>query len=613
MLNLERVLHSIKLFSTLKIRFKYFDLVLYPKYLLSLMKKFTLLMGLVIAACFGFNTVQAQGATKKAVVLEIATGTWCTFCPGSSIGSSELIDNGWPVVVIKNHEANGDPFETTESAARNNYYNVSGFPTSTFDGDAGFSGGSATNSLYGSYLPYLLEAMNAPTPFDIDMSFSRSNDTILADVDISQMGTYSGPLNVFFVVTESKIQYSWQNQSEVNYANRLMLPDANGRAVTIAMGQTVTESFGFVIDPSWVDCNLEISTFVQNMTTGEIFNATKAKICPPTEDFDQELANVANVPTGYNCDNSYAPQILVRNHGSDTIGSFTIDYDVTNSAGTTSGQFTWTGNLAGPLPIVVNLPSLTYTPGLNSKFNATMTNVLDLQGNAVTDANTNNPTSYAQPTQWDYLEEDGGMYTFNITTDNYGYETYWQITDGAGTVQASGGNPTVGANGGGLQVAAAGNAGAYGNGTLYTETVMLSGADCYELLVVDDWGDGICCSVGQGSYELLNPYGQQIITGGQFGIIDDPNWSLTSVVSVDESLDGEVAIFPNPNNGTFTVRVSDLVTDGQLTIVSLDGRRVFDQAITSSEMDVRLDIAAGTYMVTVTSNGRVTTQKIDIR
>lgn len=571
-------------------------------------------MGLVLAVCFGFQGVKAQNATKKAVVLEIATGTWCTFCPGSSLGAKDLISNGWPVVVIKNHEGSADPFQIQAGVDRNNYYNVSGFPTSTFDGTAGFSGGSNTQTLYTSYVPYVQTALETATPFGINLTWSQTGSTVSADVEIEQVGAYSGDLRVFCVVTESDIAYSWQGQSTVDFANRLMLPDAQGRAVSISQGNSVTESFTFDIDSSWVQCNLEIATFIQNMTTGEIFNADKAPMCAPALDFDQELPSVANVPSGYNCDDEYAPQVFVRNHGSDTIGSFTIDYDITNSNGTTTGSFNWTGVLAGPLSQIVNIPSFTYTPGLNSKFSATMTDVRDLAGNPVVDGNMMNSTSYTQPDQWDYLETDGGEYTFNITTDNYGYETFWQIADGNGNVQASGGNPIVGPNGGGAQVAANTNPGAYANNTLYTESVTLTGADCFELLVVDDWGDGICCGVGQGSYELEDPYGNTIISGGQFGIVDDPNWTVTSVVSIDNPLENAVSIYPNPNNGTFTLRVADLLTEGHVVIHSLDGRKVYDATLNTGEMDIRLtDISAGTYMVTISADGNVTTKKLDIR
>jgi len=67
---------------------------------------------------------------REMVIVEIATGTWCGYCPGAAMGASDLIANGHNVAIIKNH--NGDPFANTYSNARNNYYSPSGYPDSIF-------------------------------------------------------------------------------------------------------------------------------------------------------------------------------------------------------------------------------------------------------------------------------------------------------------------------------------------------------------------------------------------------------------------------------------------------------------------------------------------------
>ena len=85
--------------------------------------------------------------------------------------------------------------------------------------------------------------------------------------------------------------------------------------------------------------------------------------------------------------------------------------------------------------------------------------------------------------------------TIDITTDTWGYETYWEMVPsgnacGTGTL-FSGGNTVVGCGGEGLQVAAGTDPTAYASGT----TVNL-GPFCVvdgtsiDLIIVDDWGDG---------------------------------------------------------------------------------------------------------------------------
>ncbi len=79
-----------------------------------------------------------------------------------------------------------------------------------------------------------------------------------------------------------------------------------------------------------------------------------------------------------------------------------------------------------------------------------------------------------------------------IETDQYGSEGYWEIVPsgnscGIGTI-ASGGNTAVGCNGGGAQAQLPGG---YGNNDDFTSGphCLIQGAS-YDLIYVDDWGDG---------------------------------------------------------------------------------------------------------------------------
>ena len=87
-----------------------------------------------------------------------------------------------------------------------------------------------------------------------------------------------------------------------------------------------------------------------------------------------------------------------------------------------------------------------------------------------------------------------GEVTVEVTTDPWGYENYWEVTPqgnacGVGTV-GSYGNPIVGCLGEGLQVAALGDAGAYGDNGVFMETVgCFTFGDCFTIHNVDDFGD----------------------------------------------------------------------------------------------------------------------------
>ncbi len=77
------------------------------------MKKTLLALSLIIATFILFG----QQVERDKVLLEIGTGTWCTYCPGAAMGADDLIANGHPVAVIEYH--NGDNFANTYSNAPN--------------------------------------------------------------------------------------------------------------------------------------------------------------------------------------------------------------------------------------------------------------------------------------------------------------------------------------------------------------------------------------------------------------------------------------------------------------------------------------------------------------
>lgn len=83
--------------------------------------------------------------------------------------------------------------------------------------------------------------------------------------------------------------------------------------------------------------------------------------------------------------------------------------------------------------------------------------------------------------------------TLTLVTDNYGSETSWSLTGPEGTISSGSG---------------------YGNNQTITETFCLPDG-CYEFTINDSYGDGICCSYGNGSYALSGNGVNE--SGGSFG------------------------------------------------------------------------------------------------
>ena len=95
----------------------------------------------------------------------------------------------------------------------------------------------------------------------------------------------------------------------------------------------------------------------------------------------------------------------------------------------------------------------------------------------------------------------------SITFDNYPEETAWAITNSNGQTVASGGTY-----------------GSQADGSTYTEDLCLPDG-CYTFTITDTYGDGICCSYGNGSYSVTGASGA-LASGSSFGSSEATNFCL---------------------------------------------------------------------------------------
>jgi hypothetical protein len=91
----------------------------------------------------------------------------------------------------------------------------------------------------------------------------------------------------------------------------------------------------------------------------------------------------------------------------------------------------------------------------------------------------------------------GTSITVSITFDNYPEETSWNLKNSSGATVASGGTYASQADG----------------STLNISLCLPSG--CYDFTISDTYGDGICCSYGNGSYSITGPSGT-LVSGSTF-------------------------------------------------------------------------------------------------
>jgi hypothetical protein len=199
--------------------------------------------------------------------------------------------------------------------------------------------------------------------------------------------------------------------------------------------------------------------------------------------------------------------------------------------------------------------------------------------------------------------------TLSVSTDDYGYEGYWEIVPtgnncGTGTV-ASGGNTAVGCSGGGLQNQTPGG---YGNNVTETEGPWcLPIGACYDLIFVDDWGDG-----GFNFDVIVNGYViesfEGLGTGGTYSFcVNEPEpydvgvfSSNVTVYANVGSFDLNASIF---NYGTTTINTYDLnytVNGGPVQTHNVTGSALANNQSENQQHSIPVSVPAnGFYTVNI--------------
>lgn len=86
-------------------------------------------------------------------------------------------------------------------------------------------------------------------------------------------------------------------------------------------------------------------------------------------------------------------------------------------------------------------------------------------------------------------------------------------------------------------------------------------------------------------------------------------------VNVENIIKNNVKVYPNPNNGKFTVSLSEPYQNGDITLIDLQGRTVHSQKITDIDTSVAVsNLPLGVYILRVSKENQVLyTQKIIVK
>jgi hypothetical protein len=562
------------------------------------MKKIILCSLFLATAVLGFSQSQ------RFIMFEEFTQASCGPCAQQNPAFDALLTaNPSKCTSIKYHTdwPGVDPMNAqnpTDVGARVTYYNVTGVPYAVMDGSP------ITGSNYLGAPANLTQAKidaeyAIPATFNLSMNhyLSAANDSIFVTMLGQCTQDFSGTLVAQIGVIEKHIHFNSPpgSNGEKDFYNvmKKMLPDASGNVLSSSFQ---TGDY-FITQDSWKLANIYDMTqlsavgFIQNNTNKGIQQGANSSTTPLTMPYNNDVQPMAitNYSTT-NCSGSIAPVVTIRNNGNHTVTSMTIKYFVNSG---TPATYTWNGNLATLKETVISLPAYTFTPLASDTLK-----IYSDQVNNVTDEYTKNDTVTATFVSPPVTTKNFAI--LFLRTDNAPQETTWDVRNSSGTVIDSGGPYSLANHS-------------------YHDTVHLDGTGCYTFTIYDAGGNGICCSNGQGIYQLSTSAGTVIKVGGTFGSSEFTELKMDWPTAVEQLEKNSMKVYPNPFSGEakvtfYLLNPEDVVLDlynstGQLV------RSINKGSFPAGDQECTLDagnLSAGIYMLKMQAGAQVHICKVSV-
>ena len=307
---------------------------------------------------------------------------------------------------------------------------------------------------------------------------------------------------------------------------------------------------------------------------------------PRLETFANDGAVSSSIPVIACGTFDVSPTITIRNAGSTTLTSLTVNWDID---GGTSTVINWTGSLAQNETESIALASISVSTGPHV-FNVTSSNP-----NGVADENTSNDTSTNS-----FLitnEFVTSQVHLTLTTDDYSDETTWEFRDSNDIVLYSGGpyNGTTDDN------------------TTFQESFDVTAVECYTFEIFDFAEDGICCDWGNGSYSLRTDDTLIYAGFGNFGVSEATQMRIVTTLAVnDEFLEQNISIFPNPTSGFVQIKIKEWTSDLDYEIYNILGQTLKTNRLQNNEILDLTDLPNDMYFIKITEleTNRILVKKI---
>lgn len=188
----------------------------------------------------------------------------------------------------------GDPYSTTESVARRNYYAINSIPRMEVDGKWDQNASSFTDAIFNQF-------QAVPSEIEIDATYKVFGKTVTADIKLKSAVNITGDNNVLHVaIIEGKTTDNLKSNGEREFLHvmKKMVPNQNGTVLTGGLALGVEKSYtlayefpgnyrlapdgkspiNLAIEHSVEEFDdLEVIVFVQNKVTKNVIQSASAE------------------------------------------------------------------------------------------------------------------------------------------------------------------------------------------------------------------------------------------------------------------------------------------------------------------------------------------------
>lgn len=566
----------------------------------TLLTAFLLSLGFANAQTFVSTTPQ-----KKKIIIEEFTGIGCVYCPsGHAIANTITTNNPGNAFTINVHAGNfavpgpGQPdFRTAFGTALANQSGLNGYPAGTVNRTVfGTFGQTAGATAMGrdkwTSTANTIKTQDSYVNVAVQATINSATNQLDVTVEIYYTGdspATTNKLNLALLQNNTLGPQTGGNMgNNYNHQHRLvhMLTGQWGEDITTTTtGSFVSKTYSYTIPAAYKNVpttlgDFELVAFVAETQQKIISGNGAVPTITGLAANDAAVDAIASItPT---CGATISPKVTIQNKSQTALTTLPITYSINGGA---TNTFIWNGNLTPLQKAVVQLPATAFTTqAINSLLVSIPTD--------------ENATNNSKTINFNIAEEtDKANITVRISLDRYGQENSWKIRNSSNAVVLQ--SPAY------VEESS--------NGTYPQPDINISLPNgCYSFEIADAYGDGMCCSFGNGKYEILA--GGVLIpglTGGSYGSGETKFFKVNSTLSASDFDVTSIRFYPNPTNDKINISLPEMA---KVTLTDLSGKTVMTSSLDAGESTLNLSsLSKGIYFINFAGENFTKTDKVILK